>query len=83
MKMKVANSLIVGLVVVGTLFLGNLVEVGKGSEVMPTLFLCFFALIIALQVVPAMLLLRLLFKEIFRRTSKTKETAKARSGNGS
>ncbi len=82
MKTKIANSLIVGLVVVGTLFLGNLVEVGQGSAVMPTLFLCFFALIIALQVVPAMLLLRLLFKEIFRRTSKPKEAAKG-SGNGS
>jgi hypothetical protein len=67
MKAKVANSVIVGMVLISTIFLGTLAEIGKGSEVMPTLFLCFFAIILAIQVVPALMLFGVLLREIFRR----------------
>ncbi len=70
MKAKVANSLIIGLVLFGTLFLGSLAGIGTGNAAMPTIFLCFFALIIAIQVVPALMLFGVLVKEVFRRTPK-------------
>jgi hypothetical protein len=81
MKTKAANALIVGLVLVGTIFLGNLAGIGKDGELMPTLFLCFFAVIIAIQVVPAMMLFGYLFKELFRKVPKSKAEAGARGGN--
>lgn len=81
MRTKTANALIVGLVLAGTLFLGNFAAIGKNGDLMPTLFLCFFAVIIAIQVVPAMMLFGYLFKEIFRKSPKKKAEAGARSGN--
>ncbi len=70
MKAKIANSLIVGMVVLVTVFLGSLAKFGADSEMLPTLFLCFFALLIAIQVVPALMLFGVMVKEIFRRTPK-------------
>jgi hypothetical protein len=70
MKAKVANSLIVGMVVIVTVFLGSLAKFGTNSEMLPTLFLCFFALLIAIQVVPALMLFGVMVKEIFRRTPR-------------
>ena len=49
----------------------------QGQDLMPTLFLGFFAVIIALQVVPAMMLFRFLFKEIFRRTPARRSRQRA------
>jgi hypothetical protein len=71
------------LVLVGTIFLGNLAGIGQGGELMPTLFLCFFAVIIAIQVVPAMMLFGYLFKELFHKAPKSKAEAGARGGNES
>lgn len=79
----VANGLIIGLVAVGTIFLGSLAEISKDSDVMPTLFFCFFGLIIAIQVVPALMLFGTLIREAFRRMPKKSEQAGARSGNES
>jgi len=73
--------MIVGLVVVGTIFLGSLAEIGKGSDVMPTLFFCFFGLIIAIQVVPALMLFGTLVKEVFRRVPRKDEQCEAGTGN--
>ncbi len=69
MTAKIANSLIVGLVVIGTLFLSTMVQAAGSGNLMPVIFLGFFALIIAFQVVPALLLFGTLLKEIFRRVS--------------
>jgi len=83
MKTKVANTLIVGLVLAGTILLGNLAGIGQDGELMSTLFLCFFAVIIAIQVVPAMLLFSYLFKELFRKSPGKKAEAGAKNGNES
>ncbi|MFA5514997.1 MAG: hypothetical protein WDA20_01800 [Desulfuromonadales bacterium] len=79
MKAKIVNSLIVGLVVIGTVFLGPMVAADGSGNLMPTLFLGFFAVIIALQVVPALLLFGAMLREIFRRVSG-REGEQARSG---
>ena len=80
MKSKVANTLIVGMVLAGTILLGNLAGIGQNGEVMSTLFLCFFAVIIAIQVVPAMLLFSYLIKELFRKSPGKNVEAEAKSG---
>ena len=77
MKAKVAYSLIVGLILAGTIYLGTLAGIGRSSDAMSMLFLGFFALIIALQAVPAVLLFRYLMREICRRGPTEKEEAGA------
>ncbi len=54
---KIAISLIVGLVVVGTAFVSNIGNVAAGDVTMTNLFLIFFGAIIALQVVPGLILI--------------------------
>ena len=83
MKTKVANTLIVGLVLAGTILLGNLAAISQEGELMSTLFICFFAVILAIQVVPAMMLFGYLFKELFHKAPKSKAEAGARGGNES
>ncbi len=73
MTAKIANSIIIGLVVVGTVFLGTLVQAANSGHLMPTLFLGFFAIIIAFQVVPALMLFYTMIKEIFHRHAKAEE----------
>jgi hypothetical protein len=70
MKAKVVSALIVVPIVVGTVFLANLDALTRGKEVMPTLFLCFFGVIIALQAVPAIMLFVVLIREVTHRTGK-------------
>jgi len=81
MKTKVANALIVGMVLAGTILLGNLAAIGRGGDLMSTLFICFFAVIIAIQVVPAMMLFGYLTKALFSKSPRKKEEAAAQSGN--
>ena len=83
MKTKVANTLIVGLVLAGTILLGNLAAISQEGELMSTLFICFFAVILAIQVVPAMMLFGYLFKVLFRKSSGKKAEAAAQNGNES
>jgi hypothetical protein len=49
---------------------------------MPTLFLCFFGVIIALQVVPAIMLFRVLIREMLKGSAKPKEEVGADIGPG-
>jgi len=81
MKAKAANAIIVGLVLAGTLLLGNLAAIGGDGDLMPTLFLFFFAVIIAIQVVPAAMLFGYLIKGLFRSAPRSKEGAGVRTGN--
>jgi hypothetical protein len=69
MTAKIVNSVIIGLVLVGTVFLSTLVQAANTGNLMPTLFLGFFAIIIAFQAVPALMLFYTMVKEIFRRHS--------------
>ncbi len=80
MKTKVIGALIVVPIVVGTILLANLGDLSQGKEIMPTLFLCFFGVIVALQVVPAILLFKVLIREMLGRAPKAKEEAGADIG---
>ncbi|MBE0599244.1 MAG: hypothetical protein IH614_18530 [Desulfuromonadales bacterium] len=74
MNAKLANSLIIGLVLAGTVFLSSLALPGE-ANLMPAIFLGFFALIIVLQLVPAMMLFTLFLKQAFGRVAKEKDAA--------
>jgi hypothetical protein len=61
---KIASSLIIALVVVGTAFVSNIGGVAQGNSVMTKLFLVFFGAIIALQVIPGLVLIGAMIKGI-------------------
>jgi hypothetical protein len=82
MKTKIIGALIVVPIVVGTILLANWGELTQGKELMPTLFLCFFGVIIALQVVPAIMLFRVLIREMLKGSAKPKEEVGADIGPG-
>lgn len=73
MNTKIANTLIVGLVLIGTIFLGTLARPGEETALLPTLFLGFFAAIIVIQLVPAVMLVHIFLKQAFRRVPKDKD----------
>jgi len=82
MKAKVISALVVLPIIIGTVFLANSGGPGKELSLMPTLFLCFFGVIVAVQAVPAVMLFVVLIREIFHRSVKTKEGAEADLGQG-
>ncbi len=71
---KIAMSLIVGLVVVGTAFVSNIGNVAAGDGTMTNLFLLFFGGIIALQVVPGMILIGSMIRGIVSLSRKGSTT---------
>lgn len=54
---KIATSLILALVFIGTTLVSGIGEVAQGNGVMTKLFLVFMGAIIAIQVIPGLLLL--------------------------
>ena len=73
MKSTLANSLILLVVASGTALLSFLDVTALGLAPLETLFLVFVAVIIAIQVVPAIMLLGALLKGLFSRTEKHSE----------
>ena len=63
---KIANSLIVGMVVLVTVFLGSLANSAQTARCCRPSFSAFFALLIAIQVVPALMLFGVMVKEIIQ-----------------
>ena len=74
---KVANAMIIGMVIVGTVIFALINQVSSGAELMPKLFLIFFGAIITVQVIPGLILLATMIKGIFSFGQKNQETAKA------
>ena len=74
---KVANAMIIGMVIVGTVIFALINQVSSGAELMPKLFLIFFGAIITVQVIPGLILLATMIKGIFSIGQKNQETAKA------
>lgn len=62
---KVANVMIVSLVVAGTAAFVLVNRAPEGGEVMSKLFLVFFGAIISTQIVPGLLLLGVMLKGLF------------------
>lgn len=68
MKAKLTNALIVVPILVGTVVLTGMAGMQAEGKVVPFLFLGFFGLIVAVQIIPALMLVCVLLKEIFSRT---------------
>ncbi|BCS54444.1 hypothetical protein [Geobacter sp. SVR] len=73
---RIANTLIVALVVAGTAAFALVNSAPNDGELMSKLFLIFFGAIITLQIVPGLLLLAAMLKGIFR-IGRGNETAEA------
>lgn len=70
MKEKYLNSVILVVIATGTALVAFVGEASRGSEPLQTMFMAFLAAIIAIQVVPAMMLLGCLLKALFARSMK-------------
>lgn len=73
MKAKYINALILVVVATGTALVAFVGEASRGSEPLQNMFFAFVAAIIAIQVVPAMMLIGGLFKSLFTRSAKESE----------
>jgi len=73
MKSTLVNSLILLVVASGTALLSFLDVTALGLAPLETLFLIFVAVIIAIQVIPAIMLLGAMIKGLFSRVKKHSE----------
>jgi uncharacterized integral membrane protein len=80
---KVANVMIIGMVIVGTVIFALINQVSSGVELMPKLFLLFFGAIITVQVIPGLILLATMIKGVVSIGQKKQEPAKATTNNDS
>ena len=78
---KVANVMIIGMVIVGTVIFALINQVSSGVELMPKLFLLFFGAIITVQVIPGLILLATMVKGVVSIGQKKQEPAKATASN--
>lgn len=74
---KVANMMIIGMVIVGTVIFAVINQISSGAELMPKLFLIFFGAIITIQVIPGLVLLATMIKGIASISQNKQETAEA------
>lgn len=70
MKDKYLNSVILVVIATGTALVAFVGDASTGAEPLQTMFLAFLAAIIAIQIVPAMMLLGCLIKSLFTRAAK-------------
>jgi hypothetical protein len=80
---KIGNTLIIGMVIAGTVIFALINQVSSGSELMPKLFLLFFGAIITVQVIPSLILLATMIKNVVTIGQKKQEPAKAASNSSS
>lgn len=73
---KVANAMIIGMVIMGTVIFSVINQVSSGTELMPKIFLIFFGAIITVQIVPGLILLATMIKGLVNITQKKQEPAK-------
>ena len=78
---KVANAMIIGMVVMGTVIFSVINQVSSGTEIMPKLFLIFFGAIITVQVIPGLILLATMIKGLVSNSQKKQVPAKASALN--
>jgi hypothetical protein len=78
---KVANAMIIGMVVMGTVIFSVINQVSSGTEIMPKLFLVFFGAIITVQIIPGLILLATMIKGFVNVSQKKREPAKAAALN--
>jgi uncharacterized integral membrane protein len=74
---KLANAMIIGMVIAGTVIFAVINQVSSGVELMPKLFLIFFGVIITVQVIPGLILLATMIKGIVTIGQKKEAPANA------
>ncbi len=70
MKTNYLNIMIIVIVVSGTVFASFIGDISRGVEPLQTIFFCFVAAIITIQIIPALLLLGSLIKGLLARPEK-------------
>jgi hypothetical protein len=78
---KVANAMIIGMVIMGTVIFSVINQVSSGAELMPKIFLVFLGAIITVQIVPGLILLATMIKGVVNISQKKQEPAKATANN--
>ena len=78
---KIANAMIIGMVVMGTVIFSVINQVSSGTEIMPKLFLVFFGAIITVQIIPGLILLATMIKGLVNIGQKRQLPAKAAANN--
>ena len=78
---KVANAMIIGMVILGTVIFSVINQASSGTELMPKLFLVFFGAIITVQIIPGLVLLATMIKGLVSISQKKQEPAKAAANN--
>lgn len=78
---KVANAMIIGMVILGTVIFSVINQASSGTELMPKLFLVFFGAIITVQIIPGLVLLATMIKGFVSISQKKQEPAKAAADN--
>ena len=77
MKEKYLNALILVVIATGTVFATVIGDVSRGAEPLQTIFFCFVGAIVAIQVVPALVLVGRLAKGLLARPEKELAEQKA------
>lgn len=80
---KIGNSLIIGMVIAGTVIFALINQVSSGAELMPKLFLLFFGAIITVQLIPGLILLATMIKNVVTIGQKKQEPTKVASNSSS
>lgn len=78
---KVANIMIVIMVVAGTVAFAVINNVSEGSELMTTLFLAFLGAIITVQFIPGLVLVAAMIKGVIGLGRKSEVIVEATGGN--
>ncbi|HXE95616.1 MAG TPA: hypothetical protein VN642_04385 [Dongiaceae bacterium] len=73
---KVANAMIIGMVIMGTVIFSVINQASSGAELMPKIFLIFFGAIITIQIIPGLILLATMIKGVVSIAQKKQEPAK-------
>lgn len=73
---KVANVMIIGMVIVGTVIFAVINQASSGADLMPKLFLLFLGAIITVQVIPSLILLATVIKGVVTIARKKQEPVK-------
>lgn len=78
---KVANAMIIGMVILGTVIFSVINQASSGTEIMPKLFLVFFGAIITVQIIPGLVLLATMIKGLVSISQKKQEPAEVSADN--
>lgn len=78
---KVANAMIIGMVILGTVIFSVINQASSGTELMPKIFLVFFGAIITVQIIPGLVLLATMIKGVVSISQKKQEPAEAGADN--